>query len=116
MVTLASKVLLPANVVVVDQAAEPTVKLVAFAQVAPPSYETCTDSPVARFALNVPLIVWLDVFVIKSVALLPVSAESEAPVTVVVGKKATVNVSAVAAATTVLPAKSLTELALMPIV
>lgn len=85
LVTRASNVLLPDSVVVVDHVFEPTVKLVAFDQVAPPSYETSTLSPLAKFADKVPLMVCAAVLVTKSDALVPESADRLALRTVVVG-------------------------------
>ena len=49
------------------------------------STEPYKISPVANAALSVPVIVWLAVFVVKSVALVPVSALMTTPVTVRVG-------------------------------
>ncbi len=59
--------------------------LVAVLHVEPLSRETSTISPVAVTVLSVPLIVWAAVLVIKSVALVPVSAENTLVATVVVG-------------------------------
>ena len=58
---------------------------VAVVQLAPLSNETCTDSPVSRFAFRVPLIVCAAVLVLKSVALAPVSAEKVTVDMVLVG-------------------------------
>ena len=62
----------------------PTV-LVAVVQVLPLFKDTETVSPVARFALKVPLMVCAAVWVMKSLALLPVSALKAAVAMVVVG-------------------------------
>ena len=49
------------------------------------SNDTLTSSPAARFALNVPLMLCAELLVIKSVALVPLSAEKLTVDTVVVG-------------------------------
>ncbi len=71
--------------------------LVAVLHVEPLSRETSTISPVAVTVLSVPLIVWAAVLVIKSVALVPVSAENTLVATVVVGAVVSTNTAAVLA-------------------
>ena len=58
---------------------------VALFQVIPLSRLTLTTSPVTVTALKDPLMVWAAVFVIKSLELLPESAEKLTVLTVVVG-------------------------------
>ena len=83
--TRARKVLLPASVVAVLQDCEPTTLPVALLQLVPLSYDTCIHSPAPSTLDSVPLMVCAAVPVMKSVPLVPVSADSVAPVTVVVG-------------------------------
>ena len=59
--------------------------LLALFHVAPLSKLIFTTSPVAVAALRVPLIVWAAVLVMKSVVLVPVSAEKVTVLTVAVG-------------------------------
>ena len=59
--------------------------LVACAQVLPLSVDTCTDSPLAKLALKLPLMVWAAVWVMKSLLLLPVSALSAKAAMVLLG-------------------------------
>ena len=62
----------------------PTVA-VAVCHVVPLSIDTLTTSPLASAAPRVPVIVWAAVLVTKSVALVPVSAESATVATASVG-------------------------------
>lgn len=77
--------MLPERVVVAVQLFEPTLYVEASLQVLPLSYDTCTFSPTANTADSVPVMVWLAVLVMKSLLLVPVSADSPAVLTVVVG-------------------------------
>ena len=84
LVTRTCRVLLPLMVCASDQVLWPTV-LLAVTQLAPLSSDTSTVSPVTVLALRVPLMVCEAVWVIRSVVLVPVSAEKVALSTVVVG-------------------------------
>ena len=64
--------------------AEP-VEVVAVDQVAPLSMETLTKSPALRLDASVPLMVCAAVLVMRSVLLVPVSAEKVSVLTVLVG-------------------------------
>jgi hypothetical protein len=81
---LSFKVLLALKVRTALQVLLPTLA-VACAQVLPLSMDNHTDSSVSKVALKLPLMVWAAVLVLKSVALIPVSALKATAVMVVVG-------------------------------
>lgn len=84
-VTLTLSVLLPVSVCPDKLQVFAPTEVVAAAQVEPLSSDTYTTSPAATLADKVPLMVCAAVLVMKSVLLLPVSAEKLLVATVVVG-------------------------------
>ena len=84
-VTLKTMLLLPDKVAPVQLMALPLAMLVIVVQVLPPSTEPYKMSPVLSAALSVALMVCAAVCVVKSVALVPVSALNTTPLTVSVG-------------------------------
>src|SRR3569623_274681 len=86
-----------------DQVFEPT-DVVAVVQVEPLSSETSTISPETMLAEVVPLMVWAAVLVMKSVLLVPVSAENAIVAMVVVGATLSTVALEVSAVVVVLPA------------
>ena len=97
--------LLPDKVAPVQLMAVPLAMLVIVVQVLPPSTEPYKMSPVLSAALSVALMVCAAVCVVKSVALVPVSALNTTPLTVSVGAVVS-TVTALSAEVTELPAWS----------
>ena len=84
------------------------------AQVKPLSSETCTDSPLARLAVSVPLMVCAVVLVIRSVLELPVSAEKATEAAVVVGATVSITMFLLAPSEPALPGAASASEALRP--
>ena len=83
--TLKLMVLLPARVAPVQLRLVPLVLAVMSVQVAPPSTEPKSWSPVCNAALRLAVMVWPAVWVMKSLALLPLSLLMRTAETVVSG-------------------------------